>query len=135
MEEDANQILWAHIPHLDANERGSKSRCRRWMLEAASYIATRKGGAGIMHWPSHCERGLLCHLDNQVPTPEEGAMENHHEILHRRREHIQDSIILRSPARRRKAQGKHAAARSAVPPPLPHTYHSTRWTYIRTRHS
>eukprot|EP00966_Prymnesium_polylepis_P073457 1705165-Prymnesium_polylepis.1 len=55
MEEDAKQIPWAHIPHLDANERGSKSGCCRWMLEAVNYIATRKGDAGIMHWPSHCE--------------------------------------------------------------------------------
>eukprot|EP00966_Prymnesium_polylepis_P026720 617059-Prymnesium_polylepis.1 len=28
MEEEAKQILWAHMPHLDANERGSKSGCR-----------------------------------------------------------------------------------------------------------
>eukprot|EP00966_Prymnesium_polylepis_P132031 3053346-Prymnesium_polylepis.1 len=28
MEADAKQILWTHIPHLDANERGSKSGCR-----------------------------------------------------------------------------------------------------------
>ena len=55
MEEDAKQILWAHIPHLDAKERGSKSGCRRWMLDAVSYMPIRKGGAGIMHWPSHCE--------------------------------------------------------------------------------
>eukprot|EP00966_Prymnesium_polylepis_P120264 2779237-Prymnesium_polylepis.1 len=38
MEENAKQILWAHIPHLDANERGSESGCRRWMSEAVSYI-------------------------------------------------------------------------------------------------
>jgi hypothetical protein len=58
MEEDAMQILWAHIPHLDANERGSKSGCRRWMLEAVSYMPTKKGGAGIMHWPSRTARPI-----------------------------------------------------------------------------
>jgi hypothetical protein len=25
------------------------------MLEKVSYLPLHKGGAGIMHWPSHCE--------------------------------------------------------------------------------
>ena len=54
MEEDAKQILWAHVPHLDGTAEGS-ARCRRWMREYVSYKPVTKGGAGIMHWPSHCD--------------------------------------------------------------------------------
>jgi hypothetical protein len=32
-------------------------------------------------------RGLLRHLDNQVPAPKEVAVENHYEVQHRRRTH------------------------------------------------
>jgi hypothetical protein len=98
MEEDAKQILWAHIPHLDANERGSKSGCRRWMLEAVSYIATRKGGAGIMHWPSHCEAYYATWIIRYLhprKSPWKTIMRFYIED-----EHIQDSIILSSSPRK-----------------------------------
>ena len=54
IEQDAKQILWATEPQLTSNELGSE-RCRRWIHELASYIPTNQGGAGIMHWSSHCE--------------------------------------------------------------------------------
>eukprot|EP00966_Prymnesium_polylepis_P327970 7383794-Prymnesium_polylepis.1 len=54
MEEDAKQILWAHVPHLDGTAEGSAT-CRRWMQERVSYHPVKKGGGGVMHWPSHCE--------------------------------------------------------------------------------
>eukprot|EP00966_Prymnesium_polylepis_P058985 1367384-Prymnesium_polylepis.1 len=44
-------------------------------------------------------------------------MENHHEILHRRRTHPRLYYSLQLAA---EEQGRHAAARSAVPPPLSH---------------
>ena len=54
IESDAKQILWATTPTLDSKEDGSEE-CRRWIKERASYLPKHEGGAGIMHWPSHCE--------------------------------------------------------------------------------
>ena len=54
IESDAKQILWATTPHLDSTETGS-DKCLRWIHERASYLPTTAGGAGIMHWASHCE--------------------------------------------------------------------------------
>ena len=54
IEQDAKQILWATTPTLDGKEDGS-DKCRRWIKERASYLPAKKGGAGIMHWSSHCE--------------------------------------------------------------------------------
>ena len=54
MEEDAKQILWALVPHLDDAVEGS-ARYRRWMKENVSYMPVKKGGGGIIHWPSHCD--------------------------------------------------------------------------------
>ena len=54
IEQDAKQILWATTPHIDSTEDGSP-KCRRWITERASYLPLHKGGAGVMHWPSHCE--------------------------------------------------------------------------------
>ena len=54
IEEDAKQILWATDPELHTDELGSQ-KSKRWIHERASYLPTRKGGAGIMHFKSHCE--------------------------------------------------------------------------------
>ena len=54
IEADAKQILWATTPTLDSKEDGS-ARCRRWINERASHLPRQEGGAGIMHWRSHCE--------------------------------------------------------------------------------
>ena len=54
IEQDAKQILWATTPELDAQDDGSK-KCRRWIRELASYLPRKGGGAGIMHFESHCE--------------------------------------------------------------------------------
>ena len=54
IEQDAKQILWATEPRIATNEMGSEA-AHRWIAEAASYLPTKKGGAGIMHWQSHCE--------------------------------------------------------------------------------
>ena len=53
METDAKQILWATQPELRTDEIGTSKRSRRYIREAASYLPTRKGGGGIMHWLSH----------------------------------------------------------------------------------
>ena len=59
MEEDAKQSLWAHVSHLDGTCEGF-ARCRRWMKEysctcTSAINQSREGGAGAMHWPSHCD--------------------------------------------------------------------------------
>ena len=53
METDAKQILWATQPEFHTDEIGTSKRSRRYIREAASYLPTRKGGGGIMHWLSH----------------------------------------------------------------------------------
>ena len=55
IEEDAKQILWATNPQLQTDEEGTVAKCRRWIHERASYLSHKLGGAGLMHWPSHCE--------------------------------------------------------------------------------
>ena len=54
IEQDAKQILWSTDPLLESDAKGSE-RCRRWIHEKASYLGMKRGGAGIMHWLSHCE--------------------------------------------------------------------------------
>ncbi len=54
LEEDAKEILWASNPELCSNEEGTTKKSNRWIREMASYNPRRKGGAGVMHWPSHC---------------------------------------------------------------------------------
>ena len=55
IELDAKQILWASDPTLLSNEEGTSKRARRWIHEMASYLPWSKGGAGILHWESHCK--------------------------------------------------------------------------------
>ena len=55
IELDAKQILWASDPTLRSNEEGTSKRARRWTHEMASYFPWSKGGAGILHWESHCK--------------------------------------------------------------------------------
>ena len=59
IEEDAKQILWATDPQLSSDEEGTIAKCRRWIHERASYLPIKQGGAGVMHWPSHCEAYLF----------------------------------------------------------------------------
>ena len=55
IESDAKQILWSTEPTLRTNEEGTEKKSRRYIHERASYLPTKKGGGGIMHWESHCE--------------------------------------------------------------------------------
>ena len=93
MDEDAKQILWAHVPHLDDAIEGSAS-CRRWMKENVSYLPVDKGGGGIMHWPSHCEAyyatWIVRYLEPRV-APWKGIMR-----FYIQDDHIGDAIILSS---------------------------------------
>ena len=50
---DARHILWASSPKLITHEYGSK-RARPYIAKQAAYRPERKGGAGAMHWESHC---------------------------------------------------------------------------------
>ena len=50
---DARHILWATSPKLVTHEYGSK-RARPYIAKHAAYRPERKGGAGAMHWESHC---------------------------------------------------------------------------------
>ena len=91
IESDAKQILWATTPKLQANEDGS-GRCRRYIREAPSYKPTSQGGAGIMHWPSHCSafyaQWVVRYLDPRR-APWESIV---HEWI--ADEHTGDAIIL-----------------------------------------
>ena len=51
---DARHILWASSPRLITHEYGSK-RARPYIAKHAAYRPERKGGAGAMHWESHCK--------------------------------------------------------------------------------
>ena len=53
LESDAKTILWAAAPSLHTDELGTSARSRRYMTEIASYLPQNRGGAGVMHLPSH----------------------------------------------------------------------------------
>ena len=50
---DAQHILWASAPKLITHEYGS-ARARPYIARTAAYRPEQKGGAGAMHWDSHC---------------------------------------------------------------------------------
>ena len=51
---DAQHILWASSPRLISHELGS-NRARPYIAAHAAYRPEHKGGAGAMHWDSHCK--------------------------------------------------------------------------------
>ena len=55
IQEDANLILWKSQPKPLSNELGSSERTRPWIAGDAKYLKIKEGGAGLMHWPSHCD--------------------------------------------------------------------------------
>ena len=50
---DAQHILWATAPKLITHENGS-ARARPYIARTAAFRPEQKGGAGAMHWDSHC---------------------------------------------------------------------------------
>ncbi len=55
LDSDAKEILWASNPELCSDEVGTGKKSNRWIREMASYKSIKRGGAGVMHWPSHCQ--------------------------------------------------------------------------------
>ena len=53
MEEDAYHLIWASNPVLFSNEEGTLTQSRAYIIRRASYLAQKKGGAGLMHLRSH----------------------------------------------------------------------------------
>ena len=51
---DAQHILWATAPKLITHEYGS-ARARPYIARKAAYRPEQKGGAGTIHWDSHCK--------------------------------------------------------------------------------
>jgi hypothetical protein len=75
LESDSKAFLWAGEPGLHANEIGTSNHTRRYMIEHASYLPQKSGGAGVMHWHSHVEafyaQWILKYMDpRQAPWKE-----------------------------------------------------------------
>ena len=54
LELDAKNILWSSNPKITTNELGS-AQTRPYIAKKSAYRPETKGGAGTIHWPSHCK--------------------------------------------------------------------------------
>ena len=54
LELDAKSILWSSNPKIITNELGS-AQTRPYIAKKSAYRPETKGGAGTVHWPSHCK--------------------------------------------------------------------------------
>jgi len=54
LELDAKSILWSSNPKIITNELGS-AQTRPYIAKKSAYRPETKGGAGTIHWPSHCK--------------------------------------------------------------------------------
>ena len=53
IESDAHHFVWAAAPDLRGNEAGTSTAVAPQIAKAASYLPTKEGGAGLMHWRAH----------------------------------------------------------------------------------
>eukprot|EP00965_Chrysotila_dentata_P034554 1150245-Pleurochrysis_carterae.AAC.1 len=53
MESDATHFIWKSKPSLDTEAIGTVGGNGKYISKNATYRATRKGGAGLIHLPSH----------------------------------------------------------------------------------
>ena len=53
IESDAHHFVWAAAPDLRGDEAGTSTAVAPQIAKAASYLPTKEGGAGLMHWRAH----------------------------------------------------------------------------------
>ena len=97
---DAQHILWATAPKLITHEYGS-ARARPYIARKAAHRPEQKGGAGIMHWDSHC-RAVYAEWIKRMLHPRRAPWKEIVRAWYPEWNRLEEGIFLSTPTDRKK---------------------------------